>query len=246
MTIACAVWLHGKKDAVCAIVGSDGQIGARRFVDFPEKREALRRGCGRIKRLEQNAIYAHFRYLKRLNEQYAIAISHEILAFAEENGAQVIVTAAEKPGKQQFEKAFDRLTYLRNTKIQALTEHGGHRIGIRSARVDGENADTLSHDGSGKAHNPELSAAYNIGARFHDRENQKSLAVKEGSPLRANAPDRERSASCTLGTLRLSVNGGQESPAAGSAQEQTRNFPQGAEDDKKTKIKEKNNEKNEQ
>ena len=38
----------------------------------------------------------------------------------------------------------DRLTYLRNTRIQELTEHGGHRSGIRSSRVEGKNADALA------------------------------------------------------------------------------------------------------
>ena len=54
---------------------------------------------------------------------------------------------------------------------------------------------------SGKQYNCDLSASYNIGARYFIREIQKSLPETERSVVEAKVPDIQRRTSCTLSTL---------------------------------------------
>ena len=51
----------------------------------------------------------------------------------------------------------------------------------------------------------DLSASYNIGARYFIRELLKSLPVTEASRVKAKVPDAGRRTSCTLSTLHLLV-----------------------------------------
>jgi len=53
----------------------------------------------------------------------------------------------------------------------------------------------------GKQYNCDLSASYNIGARYFIREILKSLSEREVSHIKAEVPECERRISCTLSTL---------------------------------------------
>ena len=54
---------------------------------------------------------------------------------------------------------------------------------------------------NGKQYNCDLSASYNIGARYFIRELFKSLPEKVRSALSAKVPEVQRRTSCTLNTL---------------------------------------------
>jgi len=221
--LICAVRLGVDRDAVCCIMDEQGSVSSRQFVRLPEWKEKTKRLCNRIGTLEKSGIYSHFAYAKRVNEQYAIEIAHRVLDFAKEHGAKMLVCEVINPGKQQYVKAEERLRYLRRIRVQELLEHQGHRSGIRLSRVDGRNADVLSFDGSEKAYNADLAASYNLGARHYIREILKSLPERERSRIEANVPDVERSASCTLSTLRdLQAERRRESRHSSSSEKRTK------------------------
>ncbi len=88
----------------------------------------------------------------------------------------------------------------RKNGIQDLVEHKAHRIGVRISRVCAKYTSRLSFDGSGevvrdpdnhsvctfqkgKRYNCDLSASYNIGARYFIRELLKPVSVKRQSPV---------------------------------------------------------------
>ena len=101
-------------------------------------------------------------------------------------------------------------------------EQKAHLLGIRIATICAWKTSALAFDGSGsvtrdeknhalatfttgKQYNCDLSASYNIGARYFIRELLKSLPVTEASRVKAKVPDAGRRTSCTLSTLRLLV-----------------------------------------
>ena len=68
-----------------------------------------------------------------------------------------------------------------------------------------DNKHALATFTTGKQYNCDLSASYNIGARYFIRELLKSLPATEESRVKAKVPDAGRRTSCTLSTLRALV-----------------------------------------
>ena len=108
----------------------------------------------------------------------------------------------------------------KKNSIQDYVTHKAHRCGIRVSRICAWGTSKLAYDGSGeltrneknaslatfksgKQYNCDLSASYNIGARYFIREILKPFPEKEKSLLRAKVPEVERRTSCTLNTLIL-------------------------------------------
>ena len=110
--------------------------------------------------------------------------------------------------------------WKKNT-IQQLVTEKAHRNGIRISRVCAYFTSKLAYDGSGpvlrgrdagfftyelcrfqnnKIYNCDLSASYNIGARFFIREYQKSISVKKWSRVVAKVPDLVKRILCTYKT----------------------------------------------
>ena len=102
--------------------------------------------------------------------------------------------------------------------IQKYVMHKAHRCGIHISRICAWNTSSLAYDGSGKltrdpknhalakfqngkSYNCDLSASYNIGARYFIRELLKPLSVRGRSRLLAEVPEAERRTSCTLSSL---------------------------------------------
>ena len=151
--------------------------------------------------------------------ELARKVSGAITAYAWEQGAEVIVFEyLEMQGKKQGGKK-QRLYMWRKRDIQKQCEHQAHRRGIRVSRVSARNTSRQAFDGSGKvARNPEnhslctfttgkqyncdLSAAYNIGARYFIRELLKPLPETERSSLEAKVPAVKRRTSCVYADLR--------------------------------------------
>jgi len=102
--------------------------------------------------------------------------------------------------------------------VQKRSEHHAHRKGIRISRVCAWNTSALAFDGSGwvqrdpknhslctfhsgKNYNCDLSAAYNIGARYFIRERIKPLPEMARSLLEAEVPAVMRRTSCVYADL---------------------------------------------
>ena len=219
----CAVDLGINHDAVCSIMESDGTVLARRFINFPSEKDHLYHVLNRIKKFQRQHgsknSSSFWKYAKRLNEELSKKIAASIVLFATEYHTDMIVFEyLSIKGKKSGSKK-QKLHLWRKNDIQDLVEHKAHRIGIRISRVCAKYTSRLSFDGSGevvrdpdnhslctfknrKQYNCDLSASYNIGARYFIREFLKSISVKRQSLLWTKVPEAERRTTCTLDTLR--------------------------------------------
>ena len=219
----CAVDLGINHDAVCSIMESDGTVLARRFINFPSEKDHLYHVLNRIKKFQRQHgsknSGSFWAYAKRLNEELSKKIAAAIISFAAECSTDVIVFEyLDMKGKKSGSKK-QKLHMWRKNDIQDLVEHKAHRIGVRISRVCAKYTSRLAFDSSGevirnlnnhslctfqtgKRYNCDLSASYNIGARYFIRELLKPVSVKRQSLLWTKVPEAERRTTCTLDTLR--------------------------------------------
>ena len=219
----CSVDLGINHDAVCSIMKSDGTVLARRFINFPSEKDHLYHVLNRIKKFQRQHgsrnSSSFWAFAKRLNEELSKKVATAIISFATEYRTDVIVFEyLSIKGKKSGSKK-QKLHMWRKNYIQDLVEHKAHRIGVRISRVCAKYTSRLSFDGSGevvrdpdnhslctfkngKQYNCDLSASYNIGARYFIRELLKPVSVKRQSLLWTKVPEAERRTTCTLNTLR--------------------------------------------
>ena len=112
-----------------------------------------------------------------------------------------------------------KLHLWRKRDIQKRCEHQAHRKGMHVSRICAWNTSRLAYDGSGavlrdgknhslctfstgKRYHCDLSASYNIGARYFIREILKPLPATERSLLEAKVPAVKRRTSCVYADLR--------------------------------------------
>ena len=197
-----------------------------RFPRLPSylRRSAIQHVLGRIRRFQREhgsrQVQSRWTYAKRLNTELARRIAAAVTAYALENRADVIVFEyLEMSGRISGNKK-QKLHLWRKRDIQKLCEHQAHRKGIRISRVSARNTSRLAYDGSGavvrdpgnhslctfqtgKRYHCDLSAAYNIGARYFIRELLKPFSETERSSLEAKVPSVKRRTSCVYADLRL-------------------------------------------
>ena len=225
--IICSVDLGINTDAVCTIMRADGTVLGRKFIDFPSEKDRLSHVLGRIRRFQKEhgskQIGSRWAYAKRLNTELARKTARSITEYAHENHADVIVFEyLEMKGKISGKKR-QKLHLWKKREIQTMCEHKAHRYGIRVSRVCAWNTSRLAYDGSGpvsrdpknhslcvfqsgKQYNCDLSASYNIGARYWIREIIKTLPETERSSLEAKVPAVKRRTSCVYADLLIIQN----------------------------------------
>ena len=219
-----AVDLGINNDAVCSVMRSDGTILARKFINFASDKDRMNHQLNRMRRgMRENGPKGGISYIRKatsINEELSKRIGPAIVACAVENHVDVIVMEyLDFKGKKRGCKSKrQRLHMWRKRDIQKIVEHHAHRNGIRVFRVNPKNTSRLAFDGSGKVtrneknaslcvfqsgkqYNCDLSASYNIGARYFIREILKSLPETGRSDVEAKVPDIQRRTSCTLSTL---------------------------------------------
>ena len=221
--IICSVDLGINTDAVCTIMQSDGTVLGRKFINFSSEKDRMYRVLGRISRFQRKhgsvQVKSRWAYAKRLNIELGRKIAGAVTGYAEENHADVIVFEyLEIKGKISGRKK-QKLHLWRKRDIQKRCEHQAHRRGIRISRICAWNTSRLAYDGSGtvvrdpgnhslctfqngKRYNCDLSASYNIGARYFIRELLKPLPATERSLLEAKVPSVKRRISCVYADLR--------------------------------------------
>ena len=221
--IICSVDLGINTDAVCTIMRSDGTVLGRKFINFPSEKDRMYRVLGRIRRFqrEHSSVQAggRWEYASRLNAELARKIAGAVSAYAEEHHSDVIVFEyLEMQGKIAGNKK-QKLHLWRKRDIQKRCEHQAHRKGMRVSRICAWNTSRLAYDGSGavlrdgknhslctfstgKRYHCDLSASYNIGARYFIRELLKPLPETERSSLEAKVPAVKRRTSCVYADLR--------------------------------------------
>ena len=221
--IICGVDLGINTDAVCTIMRSDGTVLGRKFIDFPSEKDRMYRVLGRIRRFQREhgsaQAKSRWAYAKRLNIELGRKIAGAVTKYAKENHADIIVFEyLETKGKISGKKK-QKLHLWRKRDIQKRCEHQAHRKGMRVSRVCAWDTSRLAYDGSGrvsrdpknhslcvfqtgKRYNCDLSASYNIGARYFIRELLKPLPATERSLLEAKVPSVKRRISCVYADLR--------------------------------------------
>ena len=220
----CAVDLGLNSDAVCSIMSTDGTVLARKFINFPSEKDHLWHVLNRIRRYQREYgsqnVQSFWKYARRLNDELAKKISSAIVDFAVLHSVDCIVFEyLDFRGRKAKGNKAQRLHMWRKNGIQQYVEHKAHRCGIHISRICAWGTSKLAFDGSGevvrdetnralctfqsgKRYNCDLSASYNIGARYFVREFLKPLPVTVRSDLWTKVPDAQRRTSCTLSTLR--------------------------------------------
>lgn len=220
----CAVDLGLNSDAVCSIMSADGTVLARKFINFPSEKDHLWHVLNRIRRYQREHgsqnVQSFWKYARRLNDELAKKISSAIIDFAVLYSVDCIVFEyLDFRGRKAKGSKAQRLHMWRKNGIQQYVEHKAHRCGIHISRICAWGTSKLAYDGSGevvrdetnralcafqsgKRYNCDLSASYNIGARYFVRELLKPLPVTVRSDLWAKIPDAQRRTSCILSTLR--------------------------------------------
>lgn len=213
-------------DATCSVMNLDGAILAREFVNFAGDKDRIYHALNKIKKVQQtygsHNVSKLWRGIKFHNEELARKIASTITDIAVKYDCDVIVFEyLDMKGKKYGSKKQKLQMWKKNT-IQRVVEHKAHKNGIRISRVCAKNTSKLAYDGSGvvlrgkdaglltyelckfsngKIYNCDLSASYNIGARYFIREVQKILPVKVWSDIMAKVPECQKRTQCTLATL---------------------------------------------
>ncbi len=219
----CAVDLGINTDAVCSIMEADGTVAARKFINFAAEKDHLQHVLNRVRKHQRlhgpQSVRGFWAYGVRLNEELARKTAGAIIAFAKESRADVIVFEhLDMRGKKLRGKNRQKLHMWRKQSVQEITEHQAHRLGMRISRVCAWKTSAYAFDGSGrvtrdpknhslavfrngKQYNCDLSASYNIGARYFIRELLKPVPETERSVLEAKVPAVQRRTSCVYADL---------------------------------------------
>jgi IS605 OrfB family transposase len=211
----CAVDLGINTDAVCSVLDVRGTVLARKFIRRAREKDQVMKALHRVS-VFQRLHGSHdsgrlWSAAKRRNENLANHVAHDIVEFAAENSCDVIVFEyLRMKGKKHGSKK-QRLAMWKHRDIQKTAESLGHKYGMRISRVCPWNTSGLAYDGSGKTkrgkkvseetpydvcvfttgkvYNVDLSASYNIGARYFIRELIRELALMEVPDIMAEVPD---------------------------------------------------------
>ena len=221
-----AVDLGINTDATCSVMNVDGTILAREFINFASDKDRIIHTLNKIKKVQQQYGFKNtnklWRYARFHNEELARKIAGKIADIAVKYNCDVIVFEhLEMKGRLRGSKK-QRLQMWKKNTIQSIVEHKAHKNGIRISRICAWNTSRLAYDGSGKVlrgkeaglntyelcrfstgkiYNCDLSASYNIGARYFIREVQKILPVKVWSDIEAKVPECQKRTQCTYNTL---------------------------------------------
>lgn len=217
-------------DATCSVVKSDGTVLARKFINFASEKDHLYHTLNKIKKVQQK-YGSHnttklWRYATNHNINLSRKIAGAIVDYAVQQNVDVIVLEHfDMKGKLRGSKK-QRLHLWRKKSILQMVEHKAHKCSIRVSTVCAWGTSRLAFDGSGevlrgreanldtyelcrfnngKVYNCDLSASYNIGARYFIREIQKSIPARDWSDILAKVPECQRRTQCTHSTL-LAIN----------------------------------------
>lgn len=211
--------------ATISVMRSDGTILGRHFCKLPKETDHLTHSINRIKKAQQNRNHKAPRLWARakgINHDIAVKTAAFIMDVAVLYNADVLVFEhLDKVGKVRSSKK-QKLKLWRSQEVQSIVSNKAHRLGMRISHVCAWNTSRLAYDGSGpvtrgkeggfstyelcmfqngKIYNCDLSASYNIGARYFIRELLKSLPGRERLHIEAKVPQCCKRSTCTFSTL---------------------------------------------
>lgn len=192
-----AVDLGINTDATCSVMAADGTVIARKFINFPIEKDRLYHQLNRIKGLQRKhgptGGRNEWKKAVRMNEAHSIRVANAIVTLAAMYDVDTIAFEhLDTTGKKHGAKK-QRLHMWRKNTIQNMVELKAHLNCIHVSHVCAWNTSRLAFDGSGKVtrgiemdgqrpnyslcqftsgkiYNCDLSASYNIGARYFVRK----------------------------------------------------------------------------
>ena len=192
----CAVDLGVTNDATVSVLDVHGTVLSRKFINCGKEKDSVTNALNRVSSFQKEHGSHDTKRLwsiaKRRNLNHAHLVAHRIVDYALANNCDVIVFEyLETKGKKKGSKK-QKLSMWKHQGIQNTTERLAHSFGIRIKRVCAWNTSKLAYDGSGvvlrgkkvsedtpydvckfqngKTYNCDLSASYNIGARYFIKE----------------------------------------------------------------------------
>ncbi len=228
--IIISVDLGLNNSAVCSAMYSDGTIIGRKFIDQPIEKDRLSTMVNKLAKANRQSGKGRkpncWRRINGLQKHITQDTANQIVEFAREHNADVIVFERLGPfkppkGLRGSKRLRRKLHFWAKKRVQKKTEKKAHRYGIRLRRVNPKNTSSLAFDGSGevtrsdkkdicvfptgKVYHADLSASYNIGARYFIRELLKPFSEKKRLRLEAKVPSVAVRTKCTLASL-ISLN----------------------------------------
>jgi len=223
--IIIGVDLGINNDCVCSAMKSDGTVIGRKFLDLSREKDSLNHAVNRIKKAQQQGAKRTPRLwarVKGINTNIANLTAQFIVNVAILFNADVIIFEhLDLNGKKHGSKK-QKLHLWKSRAVQEIVTSKMHRLGKRISRIYAWGTSKLAYDGSGeverdeknyslckfqtgKKYHCDLSASYNIGARYFIREILKSLPVTSRLDIEAKVPSCSKRTTCTLATL-ISLN----------------------------------------
>lgn len=211
--------------ATISVMYSDGTILGRHFCKLSKEIDHMIHSINRIKKAQQHGNYKTPRLwtkAKGINHDIAIKTANYIMNIAVLYNADTIVFEhLDKNGKVHGSKK-QKLKLWRSQEVQSIVANKAHRLGMHISHICAWNTSHLAYDGSGavlrgkdggfntyelckfqngKTYNCDLSASYNIGARYFIREIIKSLNESLRLYVEAKVPQCSKRSTCTFSTL---------------------------------------------
>ena len=222
-----AVDLGINSAATLTVMTSDGTILDRCFLKLSKEYDSLNHSVNRIKKAQQNRNYKTPRLwakVKGLTHDISVKTTNFIIDKATLYNADTIVFEHLDVKKKKSHN--QKIHLWKCQDVQKMVTHKAHKLSIRISHICARNTSKLAFDGSGfvvrgseagfksysicrfqngKVYNCDLSAAYNIGARYFIREILKSLPEKVRLVIEAKVPQCTKRSTCTFSTL-ISLN----------------------------------------
>lgn len=210
------------RGATVSVIDHTGTVHGRFFDPFTKERDRINHMIDRIRKVQResglgNPLAKIYTKLDGLKQNYVKKLSNWIVKIARENGVYGIVL--EHLGRMKAGKSRSaRIHHWCKCRIRDFVKGMALRFQIRVFQVNPKNTSKLAFDGSGevtrnnenftlctfasgKQYNCDLSASYNIGARYFLRARQKTMPEEKWSELTAKVPELQKRTDCTLSTL---------------------------------------------
>lgn len=220
-----AVDLGINTPATVSVMHSDGTILGRHFCKLPKETDYLNHTVNRIKKAQKHGACKMPRLwakVKGINHDISVKTAEYIINVAALYNADTIVFEhLDKAGKIRGSKK-QKLKLWRSQEVQRIVTDKAHRLKMRISHVCAWKTSKLAYDGSGtvlrgkdggfntyelcrfqngKVYNCDLSASYNIGARYFIREILKTLNESSRLLIEAKVLQCSKRSTCTLSTL---------------------------------------------
>ena len=211
--------------ATVSVMRPDGTILGRHFCKLSRETDHLTHSVNRIKKAQQHGNHKTPRLwekVKGINHDIATKTANFIMDIAVLYNADVIVFEyLDRNGRIHGSKK-QKLKFWRSQEVQAVVTNKAHRLGMRISHICAWGTSKLAYDGSGtvlrgkdggfntyelckfqngRTYNCDLSASYNIGARYFVREILKSLDESSRLLIEAKVPQCSKRSTCTFSTL---------------------------------------------